>query len=78
MPAPESCTLLLKMFMIDMDNHHNFFFLMIVEGHCPGLQEAHFYAIQLIELAMFLLDKKTILLWRKTKINVKLQQALQD
>ena len=46
------------MLMIDMDNRHNFF-LMIVEGCCPGLQKAHFYTIQLIELAMFLLDKMT-------------------
>ena len=33
---------------------------MIVEGRCPGLQEVNFYAIQLVELAMFLLNKMTM------------------
>ena len=54
------------MFMIDMDNHYNFF-LMIVEGRCPGLQEAHFYAIQLIELAMLLLYKMTVIAVEQNK-----------
>ena len=40
---------------------------MIVEGHCPGLQEAHFYAIQLIELAIFLLDKMTTIAVEQNK-----------
>ena len=54
------------MFMIDMDNHHNFF-LMVVEGRCPGLLEAHFYAIQFIELAKFLLDKMTMIAVEQNK-----------
>ena len=59
------------MFTIDMDNHHHFF-LMRVKGCCPGLQEAHFYAIQLIELAMFLLDKMTTIALEQNKDQCKI------